>query len=68
MQELALFPQQVDNLGRLSGLIHITFISLCVTDGSKSHVARQSLNYIQEIGNGWFGKVRRSPCGVLQRG
>ncbi|XP_065500901.1 serine/threonine-protein kinase LMTK2 isoform X2 [Caloenas nicobarica] len=27
------------------------------TDGSKSHVARQSLNYIQEIGNGWFGKV-----------
>ncbi|OPJ87255.1 serine/threonine-protein kinase LMTK2 [Patagioenas fasciata monilis] len=26
-------------------------------DGSKSHVARQSLNYIQEIGNGWFGKV-----------
>ncbi|NWI85736.1 LMTK2 kinase, partial [Pitta sordida] len=27
------------------------------TDGSKSQVARQSLNYIQEIGNGWFGKV-----------
>lgn len=26
-------------------------------DGSKSQVARQSLNYIQEIGNGWFGKV-----------
>uniref|UniRef100_A0A8D0KTF1 Serine/threonine-protein kinase LMTK2 n=1 Tax=Strix occidentalis caurina TaxID=311401 RepID=A0A8D0KTF1_STROC len=25
--------------------------------GSKSQVARQSLNYIQEIGNGWFGKV-----------
>lgn len=30
----------------------------CVTDGTKSQVARQSLNYIQEIGNGWFGKVR----------
>ncbi|XP_055564412.1 serine/threonine-protein kinase LMTK2 [Falco cherrug] len=27
------------------------------TDGSKSQVSRQSLNYIQEIGNGWFGKV-----------
>ncbi|NWX15888.1 LMTK2 kinase, partial [Aegotheles bennettii] len=27
------------------------------SDGSKSQVARQSLNYIQEIGNGWFGKV-----------
>ncbi|NWR15819.1 LMTK2 kinase, partial [Emberiza fucata] len=27
------------------------------TDGTKSQVARQSLNYIQEIGNGWFGKV-----------
>ncbi|NWH79646.1 LMTK2 kinase, partial [Piaya cayana] len=27
------------------------------TDGSKSQVARQSLNYIQEIGSGWFGKV-----------
>ncbi|KAM9179161.1 serine/threonine-protein kinase LMTK2 [Mergus octosetaceus] len=26
-------------------------------DGSKSQVSRQSLNYIQEIGNGWFGKV-----------
>ncbi|CAM5086822.1 unnamed protein product [Natator depressus] len=26
-------------------------------EGSKSQVARQSLNYIQEIGNGWFGKV-----------
>ncbi|KFP26662.1 Serine/threonine-protein kinase LMTK2, partial [Colius striatus] len=26
-------------------------------DGSKSQVARQSLSYIQEIGNGWFGKV-----------
>uniref|UniRef100_A0A8B9IRB1 Serine/threonine-protein kinase LMTK2 n=1 Tax=Amazona collaria TaxID=241587 RepID=A0A8B9IRB1_9PSIT len=25
--------------------------------GSKPQVARQSLNYIQEIGNGWFGKV-----------
>uniref|UniRef100_A0A8C3Y9T6 Serine/threonine-protein kinase LMTK2 n=1 Tax=Catharus ustulatus TaxID=91951 RepID=A0A8C3Y9T6_CATUS len=25
--------------------------------GSKSQIARQSLNYIQEIGNGWFGKV-----------
>ncbi|XP_077172242.1 serine/threonine-protein kinase LMTK2 isoform X2 [Paroedura picta] len=24
---------------------------------SKSQVARQNLNYIQEIGNGWFGKV-----------
>uniref|UniRef100_A0A8D0F137 Serine/threonine-protein kinase LMTK2 n=1 Tax=Strix occidentalis caurina TaxID=311401 RepID=A0A8D0F137_STROC len=36
---------------------HVTFVSLCVTDGSKSQVARQSLNYIQEIGNGWFGKV-----------
>ncbi|KAM6121844.1 serine/threonine-protein kinase LMTK2 [Phoenicopterus ruber ruber] len=29
----------------------------CRADGSKSQVARQSLNYIQEIGNGWFGKV-----------
>ncbi|NXK82998.1 LMTK2 kinase, partial [Amazona guildingii] len=27
------------------------------SDGSKPQVARQSLNYIQEIGNGWFGKV-----------
>ncbi|NXY45868.1 LMTK2 kinase, partial [Ceuthmochares aereus] len=27
------------------------------TDGSKSQIARQSLNYIQEIGSGWFGKV-----------
>ncbi|NXU47093.1 LMTK2 kinase, partial [Turnix velox] len=27
------------------------------TDGSKAQVTRQSLNYIQEIGNGWFGKV-----------
>ncbi|XP_075755627.1 serine/threonine-protein kinase LMTK2 isoform X2 [Pelodiscus sinensis] len=26
-------------------------------EGSKSQVARQNLNYIQEIGNGWFGKV-----------
>nr|XP_031288334.1 serine/threonine-protein kinase LMTK2 isoform X1 [Camelus dromedarius] len=26
-------------------------------EGLKSQVARQSLNYIQEIGNGWFGKV-----------
>nr|KAF6447339.1 lemur tyrosine kinase 2 [Rousettus aegyptiacus] len=25
--------------------------------GLKSQVARHSLNYIQEIGNGWFGKV-----------
>ncbi|XP_020821024.1 serine/threonine-protein kinase LMTK2 isoform X2 [Phascolarctos cinereus] len=28
-----------------------------LTEGVKSQVARQSLNYIQEIGNGWFGKV-----------
>ncbi|XP_038619878.1 serine/threonine-protein kinase LMTK2 [Tachyglossus aculeatus] len=27
------------------------------TEGLKSQIARQSLNYIQEIGNGWFGKV-----------
>ncbi|XP_007498336.1 serine/threonine-protein kinase LMTK2 [Monodelphis domestica] len=27
------------------------------SEGLKSQVARQSLNYIQEIGNGWFGKV-----------
>ncbi|KAL8175519.1 UNVERIFIED_CONTAM: hypothetical protein K2H54_027135 [Gekko kuhli] len=27
------------------------------TEESKSQVARQNLNYIQEIGNGWFGKV-----------
>ncbi|XP_028384588.1 serine/threonine-protein kinase LMTK2 [Phyllostomus discolor] len=27
------------------------------TEGLKSQVARHSLNYIQEIGNGWFGKV-----------
>ncbi|XP_074058013.1 serine/threonine-protein kinase LMTK2 [Macrotis lagotis] len=27
------------------------------SEGFKSQVARQSLNYIQEIGNGWFGKV-----------
>nr|KAF6447336.1 lemur tyrosine kinase 2 [Rousettus aegyptiacus] len=26
-------------------------------EGLKSQVARHSLNYIQEIGNGWFGKV-----------
>ncbi|XP_020655207.3 serine/threonine-protein kinase LMTK2 [Pogona vitticeps] len=26
-------------------------------EGLKSQVARQNLNYIQEIGNGWFGKV-----------
>ncbi|XP_074866651.1 serine/threonine-protein kinase LMTK2 [Carettochelys insculpta] len=26
-------------------------------EGSKSQVSRQNLNYIQEIGNGWFGKV-----------
>lgn len=36
----------------------LMFLLLCMTDGSKSQVARQSLNYIQEIGNGWFGKVR----------
>ncbi|KFV85645.1 Serine/threonine-protein kinase LMTK2, partial [Struthio camelus australis] len=28
-----------------------------LSEGSKSQVSRQSLNYIQEIGNGWFGKV-----------
>lgn len=28
------------------------------TEGLKSQVARHSLNYIQEIGNGWFGKVK----------
>ncbi|XP_061455164.1 serine/threonine-protein kinase LMTK2 isoform X2 [Rhineura floridana] len=27
------------------------------TEGLKSQVARQNLSYIQEIGNGWFGKV-----------
>lgn len=27
------------------------------SSGLKSQVARHSLNYIQEIGNGWFGKV-----------
>ena len=27
-------------------------------EGLKSQVARHSLNYIQEIGNGWFGKVK----------
>ncbi|XP_053132299.1 serine/threonine-protein kinase LMTK2 isoform X2 [Hemicordylus capensis] len=27
------------------------------TEGLKSQVVRQNLNYIQEIGNGWFGKV-----------
>ncbi|XP_015676253.1 serine/threonine-protein kinase LMTK2 [Protobothrops mucrosquamatus] len=27
------------------------------TEDLKSQVARQNLNYIQEIGNGWFGKV-----------
>ncbi|NXC65614.1 LMTK2 kinase, partial [Anhinga anhinga] len=48
---------KLDNFGHLSRLICATFVLLCVTDGSKSQVARQNLNYIQEIGNGWFGKV-----------
>ncbi|XP_044534901.1 serine/threonine-protein kinase LMTK2 [Gracilinanus agilis] len=30
------------------------------SEGLKSQVARQSLNYIQEIGNGWFGKCKPS--------
>lgn len=45
-------------------LIFISVKYLCLvlnvlfpTEGLKSQVARHSLNYIQEIGNGWFGKV-----------
>ncbi|KAF7242879.1 Serine/threonine-protein kinase LMTK2, partial [Varanus komodoensis] len=32
-------------------------VSSVLTEGLKSQVARQNLSYIQEIGNGWFGKV-----------
>lgn len=39
---------------------HILFFVPFPTEGLKSQVARHSLNYIQEIGNGWFGKVKCS--------
>ena len=38
-------------------LIFLKF-SFFLPEGLKSQVARHSLNYIQEIGNGWFGKVK----------
>ena len=46
----------------VQALSHITErLCFALTEGSTaSQVARHSLSYIQEMGNGWFGKVRIS--------
>ncbi len=42
----------------LIALIHLYVCLIFFLDVSSGpHVARHSLSYIQEIGNGWFGKV-----------
>lgn len=45
--------------------LYFVFNVLFPTEGLKSQVARHSLNYIQEIGNGWFGKVKRCSLSFL---
>lgn len=42
-------------------LIFFYFPTFFFTDSKSQCFKRHTLNYLQEIGNGWFGKVRQSP-------
>lgn len=40
------------------------FLFFFFVDSKSQCFNRHTLNYLQEIGNGWFGKVRRSPLTI----
>lgn len=45
-------------------VLHL-FSFLSSTDSKSQCFKRHALNYLQEIGNGWFGKVRRSSSSFI---
>ncbi|KAL0605387.1 Serine/threonine-protein kinase LMTK2 [Plecturocebus cupreus] len=64
---------RLDCSGAITVYCSLSFLGSCdlptstsqvagTAEGLKSRVARHSLNYIQEIGNGWFGKCWDYKC------
>ncbi len=60
MQCLVLFCFDIKCHKRPTNADVCVILIFCFTDSKSQCFKRHSLNYLQEIGNGWFGKVTRS--------